>query len=180
MSVNKYKPHIRILPEDTACADILNGFMLHDQLMNTIQMLSVAGGWPKAKTLVQDVHVPEMQRNTNIHLIVLIDMDKKNAPNIDIEETRRLDFQKILPSNLQARVAILGAWKDPESLTRNTNRSREEIGMQLASDCYDGTRSLWEHEDLRHNLSELDRIGDQLRKILFSDANLVDGTDWNG
>ena len=170
MGVNKFKPHIRILPEDHACADILNGFMLHDQLMFTIQPMSVAGGWPKAKSLLQNVHVPEMRQNPNIYLVVLIDMDKKTAPIIEPEETRKHEFHKLVPSELMARVAFLGAWKDPESLTRKTNRSREEIGMQLATECYDGTRSLWEHEDLRHNMDELDRIGDRLRKILFSDA----------
>lgn len=151
--------------------------MLHDQLMSTIQPMKVAGGWPNAKFLLQDVHVPEMKRNPNIYLVVLIDMDKKTAPIIGPEETRKHDFQKLVPSELRARVAILGARKDPESLTRKTNRSREEIGMQLATECYDGTRSLWEHEDLRHNLDELDRIGDQLRKILFSDANIVESTE---
>jgi len=171
LSVNKHIPHIRILPEDTACADILNGFLMHDRLMNTIDVMRVAGGWPKAKSLLEDVHVPEMRRNPNIHLVVLIDMDKKIAPGIEPEQTRKDYFKKLVPSDLEARVAILGAWKDPESLTRKTKLTREEIGSRLASECYDGTRSLWEHEDLRHNLIELNLIGDQLRKILFSDAN---------
>ena len=46
MSVNKYQPHVLVLPEDDANRQLANGFLL-DQYLSTrkIQVLEEVGGW---------------------------------------------------------------------------------------------------------------------------------------
>ena len=46
MSVNRYKPHLLILPEDGANRQIANGFILHPSIAaRHVQVLGEAGGW---------------------------------------------------------------------------------------------------------------------------------------
>lgn len=46
MSINKYLPHVLVIPEDKANSDIANGFLLHPQLNErSIQVLPYVGGW---------------------------------------------------------------------------------------------------------------------------------------
>ncbi|MGA2659008.1 MAG: hypothetical protein ABSH34_16015 [Verrucomicrobiota bacterium] len=46
MSVNKYRPHVYVLPEDDANRQLANGFLLHpDLLARNIQVLPEVGGW---------------------------------------------------------------------------------------------------------------------------------------
>lgn len=46
--MNKYKPHVLVLPEDDANRQIANGFLLNSNLnRNAIQILPIAGGWLK-------------------------------------------------------------------------------------------------------------------------------------
>ena len=63
MSVNKYKSHIFVLPEDDANSQIANGFVLDPNLnARAIQILLPAGGWTKVVDEFRDVHVREMQK----------------------------------------------------------------------------------------------------------------------
>jgi hypothetical protein len=49
MAVNKYKPHIYVLPEDDANRQIANGFLLHESVdSRSIQVMPTTGGWTRA------------------------------------------------------------------------------------------------------------------------------------
>jgi hypothetical protein len=45
MSVNRYKPHVFILPEDGADHELADGFQLHPSLVNSrqIQVMPIVG-----------------------------------------------------------------------------------------------------------------------------------------
>ena len=64
MSVNKYQPHVLVLPEDDANRQLANGF--HLQVAWTrqrqMQVLPVAGGWNEVLNLFKSEHVLEMDR----------------------------------------------------------------------------------------------------------------------
>ena len=52
MSVNKFQPHVLVLPEDDANRQLANGFLL-DQYVSThkIQVLPKVGGWTQVLEL---------------------------------------------------------------------------------------------------------------------------------
>lgn len=58
MRINKYKPHILVLPEDDANRQIANGFLLEKTLnQSAIQVLPPAGGWKKVVEEFKTYHV---------------------------------------------------------------------------------------------------------------------------
>ena len=71
------------------------------------------------------------------------------------------------PQDLTDRVFILGALDKPEALKQANLGSYEDIGSAMAKDCREGTDRIWGHELLRHNASELDRLREHVRPILF-------------
>ncbi len=156
--MNKYKPHVLVLPEDDANRQLANGFLLNESLLiSRIRVLVPAGGWTKVLDAFTSVHVDEMDRYQDRFMVLLIDYDGKN---------RRLkDARAKIPSRLSNRVFVLGAFTKPEDLT--TLGSYEGIGLNLANDCRDGTDSFWGHNLLQHNASELERLREHVRPILF-------------
>jgi hypothetical protein len=160
MSVNKYLPHVLVLPEDDANRQLANGFQL-DQLLDTrrLQILEEAGGWQEVLDRFQADHVPEMDRNTNRFMVLLIDFDKVGDRLNNVRAT--------IPDRLRERVFVLGAWSEPEDLRRNLG-SYETIGLAMARDCRDNTEVTWAHALLCHNAGELERLREHVRPILFS------------
>ena len=62
MSVNRYKPHVLVLPEDDASRQLVNGFILDQSLpTRTIQVLEVAGGWNEVVVCFLNDHVAGME-----------------------------------------------------------------------------------------------------------------------
>ena len=58
MSVNKYLPHVLVLPEDDANRQLANGFLLDRALMTrSIQVLAEAGGWTAVLDRFKSDHV---------------------------------------------------------------------------------------------------------------------------
>jgi hypothetical protein len=59
MSVNRYKPHIFVLPEDDANREIAVGFLLHPSILNPrqVQVMPNAGGWPNALDKLQAEYI---------------------------------------------------------------------------------------------------------------------------
>jgi len=160
VSVNKYKPHVLVLPEDDANRQLANGFILHPDLpARTIQVLEEVGGWLVVLTRFLDDHVAEMECNANRFMILLIDFDAD--PN-------RLQHAKgRIPAHLADRVFLFGAWSEPEALRRALAGTYEQIGRKLADDCHEGADNTWRHELLRHNAVEIDRLRASVRPILF-------------
>lgn len=159
MSVNKYLPHVLVLPEDDANRQLANGFQL-DQSLETrrIQVLPEARGWENVLNCFEAVHLQEMDRYPCRLMVLLIDFDGRNE---------RLDRAKaIIPERLKERVFVLGAWTEPEELRQNLG-SYETIGRAMAEDCRNNTEKTWTHRLLSHNASELDRLRTHVRPVLF-------------
>jgi len=159
MSASKYRPHVLILPEDDANGQLATGFSLHESIdLRAIQILPEAGGWLKVRALFSEVHIAEMLRNPLRNMVLLVDFDG---------EPDRLDsMKKVIPDSLIERVFILGVWLEPEDFPKRLG-SLEQIGKQLASECQDNTRNVWNHELLQHNSNELDRMNATIKPILF-------------
>ena len=160
MSVNKYLPHVLVLPEDDANRQLVNGFIL-DQNLSTrkIQVLEVAGGWNEVVICFLNDHVAGMEIWADRFMVLVIDFDGKAA--------RLQDVKARIPGHLTERVFILGTLTEPEALRQCRLGSYEEIGLAMARDCRDGTNTIWGHDLLRHNESELVRLRQRVRPILF-------------
>ncbi|MEW6129618.1 MAG: hypothetical protein AB1757_21440 [Acidobacteriota bacterium] len=161
MSVNKHLSHIFVLPEDDANSDLANGF--HQEVAQNryrqMQALPVAGGWLKVLECFKNDHIRDMQRFPQRFLVLLIDFD---------HQLERLNqAEKVVPNELKDRVFVLGVLSEPEDLSRNERRSLEIMGMALAQDCRNDTYILWNHNLLKHNSSELERLRQKVRQILF-------------
>ena len=159
--VNRYQPHVLVLPEDDANRQLANGFVLYlDQsVLTRIQVLEEVGGWNEVLNRFESDHVAGMDRFTNRFMILLIDFDGS---------TERLkDAKSRIPEHLRERVFILGAWNEPEDLKAAGLGLYEEIGSAMAQDCREETYTTWNHDHLRHNASELARLREHVRPILF-------------
>lgn len=161
MSLNRYRPHVFVLPEDDANRQIANSFVLHPNLNErVIQILPPAGGWGKVLSQFIEIHASEMQQYSEERFILLIDFD--------LHEDRLGYVREKIPESLQERVFVVGALSNPERLRSDLRKSFEEIGEVLANNCADSTSQLWEHELLKHNKIELDRIVSSVKPFLFS------------
>jgi hypothetical protein len=159
--MNKERPHVLVLPEDDANRQLANGFQLDHSLdTRRMQVLKAAGGWREVVNCFKKEHVPEMRRNANRFIVLLIDFDKRDE--------RLAAIRAEIPNSLQERVFILGTWSEPEELRQQLGSPYEAIGLALAKDCRDNSEVTWAHPLLRHNSSELARLRQHVRSILFS------------
>jgi hypothetical protein len=92
-------------------------------------------------------------------MVLLLDFDGR--------ANRLQDVQARIPGDLAERVFVLGALTEPEALRQCRLGSYEEIGLAMARDCRENTDTIWGHELLRHNESELVRLRERVRPILF-------------
>jgi hypothetical protein len=160
MSVNKYQPHVLVLPEDDANRQLANGFRLDQYLLNwKIQVLEEAGGWTKVLERFRKDLIVGMNRYLGRFVVLLIDFDG--------HETRLEAAKAEIPKELSERVFILGTLTKPEALRQASLGSYEEIGLAMAKDCREGTDAIWGHELLCHNAPELERLLTRVRPILF-------------
>ncbi len=160
MSVNSYKPHILVLPEDDANRQIANGFILNLN-SRAIQVLQIADGWKKAVDQLTNDYATGMRQFPQRMIVLLIDFD---------EDENRLSYVKsLIPEDLKERVFIIGAQSNPENLRKATKKSLEGIGEALAKDCSDNTNELWGHDLLKHNKLELDRMVLSVKPFLFKE-----------
>jgi hypothetical protein len=159
MGINRYLPHVFVLPEDDRDRQLAIGFLLDENLaISKIQVLPEAGGWSKVLDLFKSDHICEMERYPHRFMVLLIDFDGK--------QDRLGQAKAKIPGHLIERVFVLGAWTDPEDLRAKLG-SYETIGKLLAKDCREGTDTTWGHDLLRHNASEIDRLRRHVRPILF-------------
>ncbi len=159
MSVNKYRPHVWVLPEDDADRQIAVGFMQHHAVnFLAADINKPAGGWPKVLAEFEAYWIAYLRAYPHGHLVMVIDFDG--------QADRRQHFEDRIPEDLSARVFLVGAWYDPESLRAELNWSLEAIGERVASNCLQD-QGLWAHPHLAHNTAEAARMTDVLRPILF-------------
>lgn len=161
MSVNRYLPHILVLPEDDANSRLANGFVLNldPSALTKIQVLEDAGGWGGVLDRFESDHIRGMDRYPKRFMVLLIDFDDV-AERLNIAKSR-------IPERLMDRVFILGALDEPEKLRSAGLGGYESIGSAMAQDCREGTDTIWRHDLLRHNAGELVRLREHVRPILF-------------
>ncbi len=157
MSCNRYIPHAFVLPEDEADSDIANGFLLSAP-NSELQILPYRNGWKTVVKYFCEKLTKPMFNYTHMHVILFVDFDG--------EKNRREDIMKEIPINLHPRVFVLGALSEPEDLKADLG-SFEQIGDKLAQDCRNDTMITWQHELLKHNIAELDRMLPIIKTILF-------------
>ena len=92
MSVNRFRPHIFILPEDDANRQIENGFVLNID-SGQIQILTEAGGWTHVRDDFTSDHIRDMRQYSERVMVLLIDFD-------DGFPRRLKDVQDEIPNDL--------------------------------------------------------------------------------
>lgn len=162
MSVNKYKPHLYIIPEDDADRQIADGFVLHPRVAaSQVQVVGPAGGWVRVLEIFLKEYIPLLRQNNNTYVALLIDYDGQPAE-------RRGRFRDAIPEDLRARVFVVGPLDNPEALRQALGKSYEEIGGSLADDCDGDTADVWEHEQLHHNNDDRIQMITSVKPFLFS------------
>lgn len=159
--INRYKPHLLVLPEDDANRQIANGFLLDSKLNSrAIQVLPEARGWEDVVEKFTNDYASTMRQYSHRMIALLIDFD---------QDEDRLDYVKQhIPIDLENRVFVLGVLSEPERLRSDIKKNFEEIGETLANDCPDDTNELWGHELLKHNKTELARMVPSVKSFLFN------------
>jgi hypothetical protein len=161
MSVNKYLPHVFVVPEDRANEEIAAGFVLHDQVKTRqIQILPCADGWPGALEQLRLEIIPYLHNHKHGYFVLAIDFDG------DYHD-RRQKFNAAVPPELRDRVFVIGARENPEQLKREVRLTYEEIGIALADDCFRETLETWAHDHLQHNEPDRERLAAAVRSIVF-------------
>jgi hypothetical protein len=162
MSVNAYKPHLLVLPEDDANRQIAVGFSL-DTRVNTrqIQVLPCCGGWLKVLDSLCNEHVKGLQTFSQRRIVMLIDFD-------DDVINRSAKLAQEIPQQFASRIFVLGVKSEPEKLRGASNKKLESIGETLANECAQSTKTLWSHPLLAHNTNELGRLMLDVKPFLFS------------
>jgi hypothetical protein len=150
-----------VLPEDDANRQIANGFLLDPSIkLRNIQVLQPAGGWGKVLDSFLNDHIAELRKWPQRHLVLLIDFD-------DHVEERTQQFVHQFPEDVRDRVFLLGAKGEPEPLRKQCRDSLENIGKELAGECYRDETNLWNHQLLSHNAAERVRLNVKVKTILF-------------
>jgi hypothetical protein len=159
--MNKYVPHVYVIPEDDADRQIADGFVLHPRVKETrIQVVPPAGGWPRVLTTFRDEYIPKLRDYPNAHVVLLIDFD-------DQVVKRNADFDREIPADFTSRVFVIGLKDTPETLKKEVKKSFEEIGKSLADDCDAGSMGLWAHEQLSPNEAVRMRLIETVMPFLF-------------
>lgn len=163
MSVNKYKPHLYVIPEDDADRQIADGFVLYARVAaRQVQVVEPAGGWARVLDVFKDEYIPILQSNAHAHVVMLIDFDKVPGQRLDW-------FKSEIPELVASRVFVIGPRGTPEQLRKSLRPGGfEKLGDSLAEECDTQRLSLWNHAMLSHNDSERLRMVQTVRPFLFS------------
>lgn len=176
MSVDINKPHLIVLAEDDANRQLAHAFLLEiRERMPDSRQIEVLrkrtrkpakDGWKKTvdEKFFED-QVPVMRQYPHQKVLLLIDFDEKTDDHNRREYTfRQLSKNKL--EELRDRVFILGVWSEPEQLKKNLGQSFENIGKSLAKACMNEGNELWQHELLKHNLTEIERMKPSVNPLL--------------
>jgi len=159
MAVNRYLPHVLVLPEDEATRSLAVGF--NDQATGQMQVLNPAGGWPHVLQTFQDRYIAYLNQYNDGHIVLLIDFD-------DVHVERFSQFQGAIPALVAARVYVLGATTEAEVLRNATGLKYGVLGADLAKECRGGVFSLWTCPQLQDNQPELARLVANVKPFLFT------------
>jgi len=165
--MNKYLPHVYVIPEDDADRQLADGFVDHHNVDDRrIKVMPPAGGWRNVLKTFQGEYIQTMRNYQDACVVMLIDFDG----HVD---DRRAEFEQAIPGDIMPRVFVVGSKDNPETLKNALKISFEEIGKSLANDCDAGTSEHWDHEQLAHNDAERQRLVDAVRPFLLPAATPV-------
>ena len=164
--MNKYKPHVFVIPEDDKNRQLANGFVEHPHVKNrSVQVAPVAKGWSGVLQTFKDEYVRLLNNNQNTHVVMLIDFDEQF-------HQRWQEFQDAIPEDLKPRVFVIGSRDEPETLVKELKMKPEKIGEALADDCDNERIGDWGHEQLVHNDPERKRLELTVRVFLLEPKRL--------
>jgi hypothetical protein len=157
--INKFVPHVLVLPEDDANLQLAGGFKLEVKHDRRIQVLPEAGGWLAVCETFLSEHVKGMRQYPARYLVLLLDFDNQS------DRPDRV-WEKV-PEDLKSRVFLLGVQSEPEALKQAGLGSFEYIGRRMGKECREGINDIWTHDLLQQNASEIDRLEQTVRGFLF-------------
>jgi len=163
VSVNLYRPHLAVIPEDDANRQMAIGFITSDSIppmgAARIGIERSAGGWQKATEHFHNVQVDLLRKYKDRRVLILIDFD--NEPD------RLARILEAVPDDIADRVFVLGAASEPERLKAALQLKRlEQIGEAVARDCSQ-PGDFWDHDLLRVNLPQVERLRTFVQQELF-------------
>lgn len=158
MAVNRERPHLLVLPEDDATRSVAVGFIDHTR--GQMQVLNPAGGWPKVQQAFQDKYIKHLTTYTQGHIVLLIDFDDDVA-------NRFAAFQAVIPPAVAARVYVIGAMSEAETLRNATGKKYGVLGAALAEECRNSGAALWGCPQLACNQPEVARLVANVKPFLF-------------
>lgn len=159
--INRHKPHIYFLPEDAPYSQIVNGFRVEiEKLANASQTMPPADGCRKVIDKYEKDYKSRLEKFPRCYVILLVDFD---------EQIERLAELSKAIEDFRERTFYLGIWSEPEQLkTALRHISYGELGSRLAKECLSGNYELWNHELLKHNSTELERMANILKPVFFN------------
>jgi hypothetical protein len=157
MSVNRYRTHVIVIPEDDADRQLAVGFLQHATIdARAIQVMPLANGWARLLDKLRDRHIDDLRRFPNAHVVLLMDFDDHISERRQALENVLADFDD--RGQWESRVYLLGSATDPEQLARQFRLTKAKIGEQLAEECDREEFILWENELLAHNRETRERL----------------------
>lgn len=102
---------------------------------------------------------PKMRQYQTRRFLLLIDFDQ--------DQHRLNHIQDKIPEDVADRVFILGIFSNPEILKRILGMSFESMGEELAENCAKNSDQLWQHDLLKHNQAEVERMIADVKPFLF-------------
>jgi hypothetical protein len=165
MSVNKFRDHMVVLPEDDATRQLVNGFCLHDRLdPRRVSVQPPSRGWSAAVDSFERVWIDYLRRYQRALFVFLIDFDGD-------PDARRDKVRAAVPTDLRDRVFVLGPRDNVEALRAASGTSPERLGSMLAAECFgDADLAAWLHEHVASNTPERERLAPLARSALLLDA----------
>jgi len=161
MSVNKYKPHVWVIPEDDANRQLVNGFLqYHSVDVRAIGVDTPAGGWGSVLEVFETQFLHYLRKWPCSYVVMLIDFDQK-------AESRRSKCEERIPEDLKSRVFVLGSKENPEQLRKEMKTGFDKIGEGLAEDSLREDCGRWTNPHLSHNREELLRMVNTIKPIIF-------------
>lgn len=159
--MNRFSPHLLVIPKDDANRQIATGFTLHHAVQSPrMQVMPVAGGWSHVLKTFETEYLRRLQTFSHAHILMLIDFDDDVLP-------RLAKFHQAIPATLQSRTFVIGTRNTPEILKKALGMTFEKIGLELAAECSSGDRALWSHDELRHNEPEVLRLIETVKPFLM-------------
>jgi hypothetical protein len=152
LAINKYQPHLIVIPEDDANRQIAVEFAAGCQT-NRLRVDTVGGGWTRTVDLFLRDYAEDMRRFTGRSIVLIVDSDGKPDRISTIKEG--------IPEDIASRVFVIGCFDEPEKM-RTDLGSFETIGRTMAKECIEGIDSIWKSDHLRHNSGEMNRLKIQM------------------